>query len=380
MRSYGRQSISDVDIDAVVNALRSDFLTQGPAVTLFEQALSDYTGANYGVAVNSATSALHIACLALGVAPGDQVWTVANTFVASANCARMCGAVVDLVDIDASTGNLCISSLETKLEQAELTGHLPKVLIPVHFAGQSCDMEEVNRLAKKFKFHVIEDASHALGGSYKRSKIGCCRYSDITVFSFHPVKMITTAEGGMAVTNNEELAHRMRNYASHGIERTPLSAEEPWSYSQTDLGYNYRMPDICAALGQSQLQQLDSWVERRNMLATRYSETFTASSVQPLTVSEHNLCSYHIYVVKVPPKQRLRIFNTLKAEGIGVQIHYVPVYKQPFYKSSFNGPSFSLEQTENYYASCLTLPLYPSLSEHEQDTIINKLLNVLNSN
>ncbi len=378
MKSYGRQSISEADVAAVVATLKSDFLTQGPKVAEFEAALCKQTKASHAVAVNSATSALHVACLALGIQEGSLGWTVSNTFVASANALRMCGADVDFVDIDATTGNLCITALKAKLAAAKAQNILPDVVIPVHFAGQSCDMAAIRALSDTYGFAIIEDASHALGGHYQGEPVGSCRYSDISVVSFHPVKMITTAEGGAALTQNESLAKAMRAFASHGINREGPEGETPapWQYYQHTLGYNYRMPDVLAALGTSQISRLDDWVARRNTLAKRYDTAFKESLITPLAVAEECISSYHIYVVRLPAAKRLACFEQLKSRGIGVQVHYIPVHSQPYYQAR---GKWQLPNTQAYYESCLTLPLYPELTEAEQDEIIAILQEVIAS-
>src|SRR5690554_3220434 len=333
MIPYGRQRISAADVDAVVDTLQSPLITQGPKVSEFEQAIANYCGAPYGIALSSATAALHVACLALGVGPGDLVWTVPNTFVASANCARYCGAEIDFVDVDPATGNLSVVALAEKLKQAETTGRLPKVIIPVHFAGASCDMAAIAALAKPLGIHIIEDASHAIGGQYEGKPVGNCAYSDFCVFSFHPVKMITTGEGGVLTTQNAELAEKVAALRSHGITRDPaqMHAEnpEPWYYEQHFLGFNYRMTDIQAALGLSQLGQLDSFTEARNTLAQRYHDAFRDTPVGTLTVPSSVYSSYHLFVIQVPAAHRLATFNALRDAGVGVHVHYIPVHWQP---------------------------------------------------
>lgn len=374
MIPYGRQHITDDDIDAVVSVLKSDFLTQGPAVPAFEQALCNYTGADFAFAVNSATSALHLACLALDVGPGDRVWTSPNTFVASANCALYCGATVDFVDIDARTYNLCANALAEKLAAAERDGTLPKVVIPVHFAGQSCDMIAIAALAKKYGFAVIEDASHAIGGHYQDAPIGNCAFSDITVFSFHPVKIITTAEGGMALTNNAALAQTLSSLRSHGITRDPAlmtqDSDGGWYYQQLELGYNYRMTDLQAALGLSQLQRLDQYVAKRHDIAQRYQ---TLLADLPVTAPHQFADSYsalHLFPVCV--ENRAEVFAALRANNIGVNVHYIPVHTQPYYLGlGFRHGQFP--QAEHYYARAISLPMYPTLTDAEQDEVVNQL-------
>ncbi|QSV47179.1 UDP-4-amino-4,6-dideoxy-N-acetyl-beta-L-altrosamine transaminase [Geobacter benzoatilyticus] len=381
---YGRQSISQADIQAVVDVLSSDWLTQGPTVERFEQTVAGYCGTAHGVAVNSATSALHIACLAAGIGPGDILWTSPNTFVASANCGLYCGATVDFVDIDSRTYNMSVERLEEKLEQAERDGKLPKVVIPVHFAGQPCDMEAIGRLAGRYGFTVIEDASHAIGGRYKNEPVGNCRHSAMTVFSFHPVKIITTGEGGMVLTNSPELHERLLRLRSHGITRDPaLMAGEshgPWYYEQIELGFNYRMTDIQAALGVSQMTRLDEFVKRRHQLAERYDE---ALAELPLTLPwQHpdTWSAFHLYVVRLNPgtirKSRRQVFEDLRGRGLLVNIHYIPVHTQPFYRATgFADGDFP--ESERYYREAITLPLYAGLAEGDQDRVITTLREIL---
>lgn len=384
MIPYGRQSISEEDIAAVVEVLRSDFLTQGPAVPRFEAALAAFVGAKHGVAANSATSALHIACLALGVGAGDVVWTTPNTFVASANCARFCGADVDFVDIDSDTGNLSAQALDYKLADARRSGKpLPKVVIPVHFAGQPCDMEAIHALAGQYGFRTIEDASHAVGATYLDSRIGDCRYSDIVVFSFHPVKIITTGEGGMAMTNDDELAWRMAAFRSHGITREPdrLVGQPtgPWYYEQQMLGYNYRMIDIEAALGLSQLARLGEFVNVRNRIAQRYDNLLAGLPLALPKVSNDRRSSFHLYVVRLPrpdATEHLRVFESLRQSGIGVNVHYMPVHLQPdFRELGFGDGMFA--SAEAHAASAITLPIYVGLTDHEQDEVVRAVKTAL---
>ena len=340
MIPYGRQDISIEDIDAVVSVLKSDFLTQGPTVPAFEQLIADYCNANYAVAVNSATSALHIACLALGVKKGDIVWTSPITFVASANCALYCGADVDFVDIDSATYNMSISVLEEKLIKAEKQGRLPKVVIPVHLAGQSCEMSKIHELGQRYGFRIIEDASHAIGGKYKNESIGGCHFSDITVFSFHPVKIITTGEGGMCLTNDLKLANLLNRYRSHGIVRKQIEmtniSEGPWYYEQVDLGYNYRMTDIQAALGISQMKRLDEFVSARNTIAARYDELLNQEWLQLPWQHPDNYSAFHLYIIRVKESNQwishLQLFEKLRSAGILVNLHYIPVYKHPYFE------------------------------------------------
>ncbi len=373
---YGRQSISEDDIQAVVDILRSDWLTQGPTVPAFEQAVADKCGAAYGVAVNSATSALHVACLALGLGPGDVLWTSPNTFVASANCARYCGADIDFVDIDPLTANLSVDSLEKKLQQGRRLGRLPKIVVPVHFAGLPCDMTGIYALSQEYGFRVIEDASHAIGATYRNEFIGNGRYSDITIFSFHPVKIITSAEGGMALTNNAQLAHRMQRLRSHGITRDPAlmthAPDGPWYYQQIELGFNYRMTELQAALGRSQLSRLPSFVKRRRELADRYDKLLSGL---PLTLPgrmNDAESAWHLYAIRLNPNAckiaHRKVFERLLDSRVGVNLHYIPVHLQPYYRElGFNDGDFP--QAETYYSQAISLPLYPDLSDAQQDYI-----------
>ncbi len=384
MIPYGRQHITEADIEAVVDVLRSDFLTQGPAVPAFERAVAAQVGVRHALAVNSATSALHIACLALGLGPGDRLWTVPNTFVASANCGRYCGAEVDFVDIDPDSWNLSVTALRAKLVQARQDGLLPKVLVPVHFAGQPTDQEAIWALAQEFGFKVLEDASHAIGASRRGERAGNCKWSDITVFSFHPVKIITTGEGGMALTNDAELAGSMEMLRSHGITRDTAkftqAAPGPWHYEQQGLGYNYRMTDIQAALGSSQLARLDSYVERRNLLARRYDELLRGLPLQLPIVLAGNRSAFHLYVVRVKNNARGRtreqVFSELRRGGIGVNVHYMPVHLQPYYRQlGFADGAFPA--AESYASEAITLPLYPQLTEEGQDQVVSALARAL---
>ena len=376
---YGRQTITEADIAAVVEVLRSPFLTQGPTVPAFEQAVAAKVGARYGVAVNSATSALHIACLALDLGPGDRLWTSPITFVASANCGRYCGAAVDFVDIEPATGLMSIEALTFKLEQAERDGTLPKVVVPVHLTGSSCDMAAIGGLAERYGFAVLEDASHAIGGRYRDEPVGICHYSAITVFSFHPVKIITTGEGGLATTNDPELAQRMAELRSHGIvrdaERFERQAAGPWAYEQQQLGFNYRLTDIQAALGLSQLQRLDEIITERNCQLQRYRELLADLPVQLLEVPENVLSSVHLAVIRLQqttPTQHRQVFEGLRAAGIGVQLHYTPVHLQPYYrKIGFEEGDFPV--AEAYATSAVSLPLFPGLTENEQVRVFTSL-------
>ncbi|WP_341365364.1 UDP-4-amino-4,6-dideoxy-N-acetyl-beta-L-altrosamine transaminase [Thalassospira sp. SN3W] len=377
MIPYGRQDISEEDINAVVNVLRSDWLTQGPCVPRFEAALAEYTGASHAIAVNSATSALHIACLALGVGPGDWVWTSPNTFVASANCAEYCGANVDFVDIDPETYNMSVTKLEDKLKHARETKTLPKVVIPVHFSGQSCDMEAIHELSQQYSFRIIEDASHAIGGRYKGEHVGCCRFSDISVFSFHPVKIITTAEGGAALTNDPQLASQLNLYRSHGIirENADRRTDGPWQYEQIALGYNYRMTDLQAALGISQVNRLDYYIDVRKALAKRYDEKLAGTNWRLPKQQIFQTSAHHLYVLRLPNdniEEKAQCFAYLHDNGIGVNVHYIPVHTQPYYKEK-NINYGQLKNSEQYYKSAITIPLHPRLTHDEQDYIIQHL-------
>lgn len=380
MIPYGRQDISDADVSAVIDVLRSDFLTQGPTVPAFEAATAAACGASHGVAANSATSALHVACLAMGVGPGDVVWTSPITFVASANCARYCGADVDFVDIDPRTYNLCADRLAEKLAQAQQAGRLPKVVIPVHLAGQPCDMAAIHTLGQQYGFRIIEDASHAIGGRYRGEPIGNCRYSDITILSFHPVKVITTTEGGMALTNDPGLARTMALLRSHGITREPSemthASDGPWYYQQIMLGFNYRMTDVQAALGLSQLKRLATFVEARHRIAQRYDRALAGLPVVTPLQHPDSYSGYHLYVVRLRleaiHRSHRQVFDALHGAGIGVNLHYIPVHLQPYYRALGFGPG-QFPASEAYYAEAITLPLYPALTDAEQAQVVDAL-------
>lgn len=384
MIPYGKQDINQADIDAVVDVLRSDFITQGPVVPAFERTVADYCGVKYAVAVNSGTSALHIACRALGVGHGDVVWTTPITFVASANCALYCGAVVDFVDIDPRTYNMSTKKLAEKLEQAEKQDKLPKVVIPVHLCGHPCNMAAVHELGQKYGFRIIEDASHAIGGRYKGELVGNCRYSDITVFSFHPVKVVTTGEGGMCVTNNPELARLLELLRSHGITRNELEmtcpADGSWYYQQIDLGYNYRMTDIQAALGVSQMKRLDEFVAQRHAIAKRYDQLLNDLPV--ITPWQHpdGYSGLHLYVIRLKLDEiqttHKEVFESLRKQGIGVNLHYIPVYLQPYYEKMGFKAGYCVE-AEKYYAEAISLPIFPTLDEGNQDSVIELLHHLL---
>lgn len=384
MIPYGRQSINQDDVDAVVEVLKSDFLTQGPKVPQFERAVADYCGVAHAIAVNSATSALHIACLALGVAEGDVVWTSPISFVASSNCALYCGARVDFVDIDEATGNISVVALKNKLEAARKTNSLPKVVIPVHLSGFSSPMKEIAELASEYGFRVIEDASHAIGGRYQDRPIGRCDYSDITVFSFHPVKIITTAEGGMALTQNPELAQRMNLLRSHGITRDENLMDEPshgpWYYQQQLLGFNYRMTELQAALGLSQMSRLDHFVKARHSLANRYDELFSELPIKLPARHPHVYSALHLYVVRLKTKEislsHRAVFEALRNAGIGVNLHYIPIPMHPYYRK-LGFTMGALPQAAAYYSEAISLPLYPGLTTSEQDEVVRVLASLL---
>lgn len=378
MIPYGRQDINDADIRAVTEVLKSDYLTQGPAVPRFERAVLDQCGAKHAVAMNSATSALHAACIALGVGRGDVVWTSPITFVASANCALYCGAQIDFVDIDPRTYNMDPTLLEEKLAKASSMGKLPKVVIPVHMTGQSCDMAPIHALSQKYGFKIIEDASHAIGGKHQGGPIGNGRFSDITVFSFHPVKIVTSAEGGMAITNSDELAHSLRLHRSHGITREASemthAPDGPWYYQQVALGFNYRMTDLQAALGCSQMERIGEFVERRHVIARRYDEAFQGLPLKTPFQAPGEYSAFHLYVIRLELAGRAsdfhrQIFERLRADGVGVNLHYIPVHTQPYYeKLGFKRGDFP--RAEKYYAECISLPMFAGMREEQQERVI----------
>ena len=381
---YGRQSITESDIAAVSDVLRSDFLTQGPVVPRFEAALSQRCGSQFAVAMNSATSALHLGCKALGVGPGDTVWTSPISFVASANCAKYCGADVAFVDIDANTFNMSPEALEQKLVAAQQTGTLPKVVIPVHLAGQSCDMAVIHSLSQRFGFSIIEDASHAVGSTYNGKPTGNCEFSDITVFSFHPVKIITTGEGGMALTNSPELARSMSRLRSHGIIRDANEMRQapdgPWYYEQLELGFNFRMTDIAAGLGISQLQRIDEFVSRRNEIAKAYDSMFANTAVKAPWQSPETYSAFHLYIVRVNfsacGTTQKQVFEDLHANHIQANLHYIPIYRQPYYQQ-FGYLREDFPESEKYYSEAISLPMYPGLSSADQEFVAQTLLSAL---
>lgn len=380
MIPYGRQDIDDADIRAVEEVLRSDWLTQGPAVERFERVVAEYCGAPYALAVSNATAALHLACRAIGLGPGDRLWTSPNTFVASANCARFCGADVDFVDIDSTSGNMSVAALERKLAGAQRAGTLPKVVVPVHFAGEPCDMKPIRALAERYGFFVIEDASHAIGGRHEGEPIGACVHADIVVFSFHPVKIITSGEGGMALTRDQKLYERLVLLRSHGVTRDVGRMENAeqgvWYYEQVDLGYNYRMTDIQAALGASQMRRLDTFVARRHLLAQRYDAELAGLPLVLPTRNPLNHSALHLYVIRLRlqdiRRTRREVFDFMRSSGIGVNVHYIPVHLQPYYrKLGFNVGDFP--NAEEHYRRALTLPLYAGLSAEAQNKVVASL-------
>lgn len=381
MIPYGRQHITQADIDAVTEVLQSDFLTQGPAVPAFEQRFCELITATQVVAVNSATSALHIACLALGAGPGSRVWTSPLSFVASANCARYCGADIDFVDIEPESGNMAVDMLRQKLEQARISDTLPQIVIPVHLAGASCDMQQIHYLAKEFGFAVIEDASHAVGASFQDEPVGSCRYSDITVFSFHPVKIITTAEGGMALTNNAGLADKMRLLRSHGISRDETQMTEPshgaWYYQQLLLGFNYRMTDLQAALGLSQSKRLLPIIQKRQLLAANYDRLLQDLPLGLPQLDDDNISAWHLYIIRLHDKtKRKTVFDGLRKAGIGVNVHYIPIHTQPYYQQlGFDWGD--LPQAEDFYERIISLPMFPELTGEQQQFIADTLAELL---
>ena len=384
MIPYGKQDINQSDIEAVIAVLKSDFLTQGPQVPLFEKNVSNYCNAQYGVAVNSATSALHVACLALGLGKDDWLWTSPNSFVASANCGLYCGAKVDFVDIDPKTYNLSVEELKKKLIQAKKDNKLPKIVIPVHFAGQSCDMQSIHKLSKEYGFKILEDASHAIGGKYLDKPIGGCQYSDITVFSFHPVKIITTAEGGLATTNQKELAEKMQLFRAHGITREPKlmtkKTEGGWYYQQVELGFNYRMNDLQAALGIAQMKRLDKFIVIRHSLKKRYDELLKDLPLITPVQSSDSYSSLHLYPIQLKleqiSKSHNEIFDELRQSGVGVNLHYIPIHMQPYFENmGFKKGDFPI--AEDYYTRVISVPIYQNLIFETQDKVVSILKKIL---
>lgn len=384
MIPYGRQEINSEDINSVIGILKSDFLTQGPTVSLFEEKFAAEVGASYAVAVNSGTSALHMSCAALGLGKGGLLWTSPISFVASANCALYCGADVDFVDIDLNTYNMSVDALANKLERAEKKGRLPDIVVPVHMCGRSCDVKSIKKLADEYHFKIIEDACHAIGGEYRGKPIGNCQYSDISVFSFHPVKIITTAEGGMATTNDAEIFENMRLFRNHGITRDEKQMTKepdgPWYYQQIGLGYNYRMTDVQAALGISQLERLKDYVKKRNDIADLYDELLDGLPVVTPSRIEDGVSSFHLYVILIKndlgSPSRREIFDCLRENGIGVNVHYIPIYKQPYYENmGYEQDDFPI--SENYYSSCISLPIFPTLDENDQRYVVEMLKQVV---
>lgn len=386
MIPYGRQQIDQADIDAVTAVLTSDFLTQGPAVPAFEQAVAKYVGAQYAVAMNSATSALHVACLALGLDKDDYLWTTPNTFVASANCALYCGALVDFVDIDTNSLNISVDVLANKLVEAEKIGKLPKIVVAVDFAGRPCDWPALRRLADQYGFFLIDDASHAIGADYNGQMLGGAAWADITIFSFHPVKIITTAEGGMALTNSETLVDKLRLFRSHGITRDPAWLEQPdtglWYYEQQALGYNYRMTDIQAALGLSQLKHLHEWIARRRQLAHQYQMQLAELPLTLPSFDNFAHSAWHLYVVQLNTEKtslsRRTLFDALRAVDIGVNVHYIPVYWQPYYRQLGFAKGLC-PNAENYYQRAISIPMYAGLSDEDQSKVVNRLATILSA-
>lgn len=374
---YGTQEIDQKDIDAVVEVLHSSWLTQGPAIERFEAALAESTHSSRAVAVSNATAALHITCLAMGLGPGDLLWTSPNTFVASANCALYCGASVDFVDIDPRTYNMSVEALEKKLKDAATTGRLPKIVIPVHFSGQPCDMAAIHRLSQEYGFRIIEDAAHALGARYREQPVGCCEYSDATILSFHPVKIITTGEGGAVLTRDAELADRIRILRSHGITRDPSrmkwTSEGDWYYHQIELGFNYRMTDLQAALGASQLTRLEDFLHRRRERVERYQEMLKGTGVVLPFQADYGESAWHLYVIQVScAEERKHVFDRMREAGILVNVHYIPVHLQPYYRDLGFSPG-DFPEAESYYSRAISLPMFPGLTIEDQSRVVEKL-------
>ena len=385
MIPYGCQEITETDIAEVEKVLRSDFLTQGPTVPKFEKAVASYCGAKHAVAVNSATSALHIACLSLGLSQGDWLWTSPNTFVASANCGRYCGADIDFVDIDPKTYNMSIDALSEKLIKAEKLGKLPKIVVPVHFAGQPCNMHSIYDLSKRYGFKIIEDASHAIGASYNKIKVGSCTHSDITVFSFHPVKIITTAEGGMALTNNKDIADKISRLRTHGITKNKKKMEERpeneiWNYQQIELGFNYRMNDIQAALGLNQMKRLDKYVKRRHKIAKYYDTKLKNLSLKTPWQLPNVYSSYHLYPIIIKAnsdfKTQRQVYDELKKNDILANLHYIPVHRHPYYENlGFKKNDFPI--AEKLHQEIISIPMYPAIQDEHQEYVVETLRKVM---
>ncbi|MBX2860042.1 MAG: UDP-4-amino-4,6-dideoxy-N-acetyl-beta-L-altrosamine transaminase [Vampirovibrio sp.] len=377
---YGRQHITPEDIQAVVDVLQSDYITQGPTIQAFEQTVAQYCGARYAVAMSNATAALHIACLVADMGPGDRLWTSPNTFVASANCGLYCGATVDFVDIDPKTYNMSVSALEEKLIQAQKSGTLPKIIVPVHFSGQSCEMQAISTLAKQYGITVLEDAAHAIGGDYQGHKIGGCQYSDMTVFSFHPVKIITTGEGGMVLTNRKDLYEKLCRLRSHGVTRDKAllqnAQEGAWYYEQQELGFNYRMTDIQAALGVSQMKRLDEFVDRRRVLASQYDALLKDLPLKTPWQHPDTASSFHLYVIQLDKAIRRQVFDAMRAQEVGVHVHYIPVHTQPYYQDLGFKPG-DFPYSEQYYQQALSLPLYYDLTDAQQQQVVHTLTKAL---
>ncbi len=384
---YGRQTITDEDVAAVTAVLRSDWLTQGPAITRFESKVADWCGAKHAVAVSNGTAALHVAMQAIGLKPGDRLWTSPNTFVASANCARYCGAEVDFVDIDRGTGNLSLAALAKKLEQADREGTLPNVVMPVHYSGQSCDMAGISELAKRYGFNTVEDAAHAVGAVYRGEAVGACGFSQMATFSFHPVKIVTTGEGGMVLTNNDGLNEKLRYFRTHAITRETglleVESDGPWYYEQIDLGWNYRITDLQAELGSSQMERLDAINRERVEIADRYDELLTGLPVRRPERMTDSKSAWHLYPIQLELDRlsvgRREVFEGLRAAGVGVQVHYIPVHLQPYYRRLGFKPG-DFPEAEAFYESEISLPMFSGLHPDDQREVVNILGRLLNAN